>query len=112
MIIIYNRCIQERTGADTARTEFIYHTYCQLANTSLYNLRGCVSRELASKAYYKVKTVVWTPFWPSGTADMVACQSWLGPGPRSYSKCGHPNIKDLTFESERARSIIIDNYYS
>jgi hypothetical protein len=28
-----------------------------------------VSRELASKAYYKVKTVVWTPFWPSGTAD-------------------------------------------
>jgi hypothetical protein len=35
-----------------------------------------VSRELASKAYYKVKTVVWTPFWPSGTADIyigVAC---------------------------------------
>jgi hypothetical protein len=28
-----------------------------------------VSRELASKAYYNVKTVVWTPFWPSGTAD-------------------------------------------
>jgi hypothetical protein len=28
-----------------------------------------VSRGLASKAYYKVKTVVWTPFWPSDTAD-------------------------------------------
>jgi hypothetical protein len=49
-----------------------------------------VSRELASKAYYKVKTVVWTPFWPSGTAD-----SFLLHGPRTNIRTPHSPLQDL-----------------
>jgi hypothetical protein len=74
------------------RTEFIYHTYYQLSNTSLYNLRGCVSWELVSKAYYEVKSVVWTPFWPSGTAKKI---KHLARIVRLYSSCAEATLNVL-----------------